>query len=524
MNKQIKRFSATVIISFLMIGLVTTQVKADWASDYLDQMKNNANFKAASSIETQGSYGYSGGGFSYTYKNQTLQPFNVKAPSMSAGCGGISFDFGAFEFLSDPDSLVAFLESLLDAAPGYAFELGMQILCPSCIDIMNTMNQIANTLNGLQFDACGTMEALSGMASDAWNQYANSETGKGYRKYKEATEEYVVKPLSIFDNILQDTFDCIEGKGCPKPFFLGDKSLMSLIVDDMDDDTKQELKMFLGNINMSDETLAGFFRYLFGDVAFTKKKDGSVTGSGHDKEMEQGNSESHLVTYEPEIDATQIVSLLTYGDPKMISPATIESDNHKVGLFAISFVPENNGKGALFSRSDLADIDPYAFVAQNHLTNITNHFTNRTSLNDEQLLWLALFKSPVYKAFNMYSISKGALDSFSDNFKSVAGVQMAYEFLSKINMEILKGLAKFQQGVEMAGYWTDASRLPKKTEFIKNRLHTMVESSYSAYVEAYNIFSKKMQDNNELVKLQNIQNAMAARHPVLSQKIFVPGF
>lgn len=514
MNKLIMRFNKIVFLS-LMISLMTSQARADWASDFLDQMKNNANLKGSSSIETQGSYGYSGGGFSYTYQNQTLQPFNVKAPSMSAGCGGISFDFGAFEFLNE-ESLIAFLEQLLQAAPGYAFELGMQILCPSCIDIMNTMNQIANTLNGLQFDACGTMEALSGLASDAFNQYTQSEAGAGYRNYKQITEDYVNKPLQMFDKMLNSAFDCVTGKGCPKPFFEGDKSLMQLIVEEMESDVKKEFGAFLESPNISNEELAEVFRAIFGDMAFTKRKDAST-------EDTTGNSEAHLVTYPGRfVNTAQVATYLAFGDfgKTVKSPGNIES----MDLVTATFTPDSDDKSAYFKHTGWKDITTFSQVAKGKLDSITNKFINRETLNEDELLWLTLFKSPVYKAFNMYSISDEALKSFSENFKVVAGVQMVYEFLSNANTEILAGLTQFQQGIETAGYWSAASGIPEETQFFKDRLRSMVENSYSMYIEAYDLFSKNMQNNNELVKLQNIQKAMAARHPVLGQKMFAPGF
>lgn len=515
MNKNIKVFNAILLLLFIMILSVSNQARADWASDFLDQMKGNANLKASSNVQTQGSYGYHGGGFSYTYQNQTVQPFNVKAPSMSAGCGGISFDFGAFEFLNE-ESLIAFLESLLNAAPGYAFELAMQILCPSCLDIMNTMNQIANTLNGLQFDACGTMEVLSDMASDAFNQWTTTEAGKGYRNYKKATEDYIVKPLEKFDQILKKAFTCIQGDGCPKPFFLGDKSLMQLIVESMDSDVKKEFGAFLESPNISDDELAKIFRAIFGDMAFTKKTNSTEDGV-------VGSSESHLVTYPGRfVNTAQVAVYLAFGDfgRTIQDPGDIET----MDLVIATFTPDGGDSVSFFKHTGWRDIKTFSHVSKEKLDSITTKFINRETLNDEELLWLTLFKSPVYKTFNMYSISNEALKSFSSNFKTVAGVQMVYEFLSHANTEILAGLAKFQQGVETAGFWSAASGIPEETKFFKDRLRTMVENSYSMYIEAYDLFSRNMQNNNEMQRLQNLQKGMFARHPVLGQKMFAPGF
>lgn len=516
MNKKIRGFNTIFFLLFVIILSVSSQARADWASDFLDQMKNNTNLQKSSNVETQGSYGYHGGGFSYTYQNQTLQPFNVKAPSMSAGCGGISFDFGAFEFLNE-ESLVAFLEQLLQAAPGYAFELAMQILCPSCLDIMNTMNQIANTLNGLQFDACGTMEALSGLASDSFNQWVSTAEGQGYANYKQATEDYINKPLQKFNEMLDKAFSCIEGKeGCPKQFFQGDKSLMQTIVESMDPSVKKEFGAFLESPNISDDELAQVFRAIFGDMAFTKRTDATAEDAA-------GSSEAHLVTYPGRfVNTAQVAAYLAFGDfgRTVQSPGNIE----EVDLVTATFTPDSGKEGSFFKHTGWKYIKTFSQSAREKLDSITEKFVERETLSDDELLWLTLFKSPVYKAFNMYSISNEALKSFSNNFKTVAGVQMVYEFLSNANTEILAGLAKFQQGVETAGYWSAASNLPEETKFFKDRLRTMVENSYSMYIEAYDLFSQNMQDNNEMQRLQNLQKGMYARHPVLGKKMFTPGF
>lgn len=47
--------------------------------------------------------------------NVTLTPFQVKAPSLKAGCGGIDMVFGSLGFL-DKEQFVKFAEGILAAA------------------------------------------------------------------------------------------------------------------------------------------------------------------------------------------------------------------------------------------------------------------------------------------------------------------------------------------------------------------------------------------------------------------------
>ena len=98
-----KSIRMTFMVIFTL--MLPTISHADWASDYFNDMKNNSVLRQSATIQAQGSTTYSGGGWTWEGGNATLQPFQVKAPSISAGCSGISFDFGAFSYLAEEEKL-----------------------------------------------------------------------------------------------------------------------------------------------------------------------------------------------------------------------------------------------------------------------------------------------------------------------------------------------------------------------------------------------------------------------------------
>ena len=228
-----KQFIIIKSIIFLCI-MFPNMLYADWASDFFDGMKQNSNLRGGSTIQTQGGTTFSGGGWTWEGSNATIKPFSVKAPSINAGCSGISIDFGAFSMI-DEESLIAFLGSLLQAAPGYAFELAMQILCPSCLDIMNTLNQIANTLNGAQLDACGTLKNAGNMLDKAIFSATDGQLGTGSsNSFTQWMDTYINEPLQTLDNVLDTLFSCAEGdKSCPINFLKGKDSLQENIINEL---------------------------------------------------------------------------------------------------------------------------------------------------------------------------------------------------------------------------------------------------------------------------------------------------
>lgn len=508
-----------VIFVLMVIVVLPVMSYADWASDYFNDMKNNSSLRQSATIQAQGSTTYSGGGWTWEGGNATLQPFSVKAPSISAGCSGISFDFGAFSFLADEEKLIAFLEQLLAAAPGYAFELAMQILCPSCLDIMNTMNQIANTINGLQFDACGTLKQLGNLATTAASTYADDSLGSGKKNYfNNAMDDYVNEPLKIFNEVLQKSFACVSGSpGCPIDLFQSKKSLQQLLVENLNSNIRKNALSIL-DIQNNDE-LTGLLSAVAGDLVVLDPSDndqGAVL-MPINPHYKISNSEAGLK------HAHAFIMGITYGMKDI--PSNISEVKNTAPFETFWYNIENgkiNQKNPLAEKTVTITITPTQVRANNELDILKTAFAGRgQSLSDDTLAFLASFKTPVYKILNVYSVEQSALNQFINSFRTLAGAQMTYEIMSAIFSDLGNAITKIKSQVIAGGM--DIGRFNREIDLIMMRYGVIQAAAYDMYVEAYDKFYKQMQDTNYLQDLQKMQRAMMARHPVVGQKSFVPG-
>lgn len=511
-----KSIRMTFMVIFTL--MLPTISHADWASDYFNDMKNNSVLRQSATIQAQGSTTYSGGGWTWEGGNATLQPFQVKAPSISAGCSGISFDFGAFSFLEDEEKLIAFLEQLLAAAPGYAFELAMQILCPSCLDIMNTLNQIANTINGLQFDACGTLKQLGNLATTAASTYADDSLGRGEHNYfNNAIDKYVDEPLNILNAVLEKSFACASGDaGCPIDLFQSKKSLQQLLVENLDSNIRKNALSILDIQN--NEHLTGLLSAATGDLVVLDPSDndqGAVL-MPINPHYDISNSEAGLK------NANTFIMDITYGMKDI--PSNISEVKDTIPIESFWYNIENgkiNQKKPLAENAITITITPTQVRANNELDILKTAFTGRgQNLSDDTLAFLASFKTPVYKILNIYSVEQSALNQFINSFRTLAGAQMTYEIISAIFSDLGNAATKIKSQVIAGGM--DIELFNEKIDLIIMRYGVIQAAAYDIYVEAYDRFYKQMQNTNYLQDLQKMQRAMMARHPVVGQKSFAP--
>lgn len=512
------------IIVLFMIMMMPNMLYADWASDFFDGMKQNSQLRGGSTIQTQGSTTFSGGGWTWQGNNATLTPFSVKAPSINAGCSGISIDFGAFSMI-DEESLIAFLEALLQAAPGYAFELAMQILCPSCLDIMNTLNQIANTLNGAQLDACGTLKAAGSMIDKAIFQSTDGALGTGSSNtFTQSMDKYINEPLQTLNKVLDKAFSCITGKtGCPITFFKGQDSLQEQIIRDIFNNNSRLYSVMKEMFKLEDGTqIAAFFSSLVGDVVIVSS-DGynGVENQKGNQAKGDGNKEVVFITPRMGYDSyREFLTELTYGSKDM--PSNMQEAVIDTTFVTYQYNKTNGVFGQDVNSEITKSIPTLHAISKVYLILIQEAFLNRDQGVDQDTLnFIASFKTPVYKILNLYSVSPAALQQFITAFEQLAAAQMMYELISSVTNGVHAATGTIKQNIITAGLLTDT--LDEDIKFILEAYSRLQGEAYKLYVEAYDRFNKQMQDTNYLQDLQKMQRAMMARHPVVGQKSFVPG-
>jgi conjugative transfer pilus assembly protein TraH len=100
-----------------------------------------------------------GGNVTIRNRIQTLNPISMTPPSVAGGCSGIDLYAGSFSFINQ-DQFVALLRSIASNAGGYAFQLGINALCPDCGSLMSDLQKKVQTLNQHFANSCQLAQGL----------------------------------------------------------------------------------------------------------------------------------------------------------------------------------------------------------------------------------------------------------------------------------------------------------------------------------------------------------------------------
>lgn len=136
-----------VIVTLLAVTAIPTH--AGFTEDWLASHTSTGG----GSVEGQKRGFMYGGSISARWQSNSDYLVSVQKPKISAGCGGIDIMAGGFNFLGF-DYLVSKFQNMLMNAPAILFDVALKALCEQCSGTMKALDQIINTLNGMQFDDC----------------------------------------------------------------------------------------------------------------------------------------------------------------------------------------------------------------------------------------------------------------------------------------------------------------------------------------------------------------------------------
>jgi len=147
---------------FLVLATFATGASASLSDEMGGMLNDMSNYTAPGAYETQRRGVIAGG--SYVGRNRIVNENIVSAvpPSFEAGCGGIDLFGGSFSYIS-ADRLVNLMRSIASNAKGYAFEIALKEMCPTCMQTMETLQKKLQALNQLSVNSC---EAAKGIVTD----------------------------------------------------------------------------------------------------------------------------------------------------------------------------------------------------------------------------------------------------------------------------------------------------------------------------------------------------------------------
>ncbi len=151
--KQWKLRTAALAVA---LSLMSVQIPVAEAGlqDKLNSIFNDmANVSNPGAFETARRGVVSGGSAYVRSPIVRTRIVDLQPPSVSAGCGGISFFGGSFSFIN-ADQFVALLRAVAANAKGYAFQLALDVACPSCKQLIDSLQSKIQELNSTLGDSC----------------------------------------------------------------------------------------------------------------------------------------------------------------------------------------------------------------------------------------------------------------------------------------------------------------------------------------------------------------------------------
>ena len=526
----------------------------DWFKQWETEIKGNSHHTGTAKygdVNNGSSYGWLGGGYKFTTPYpQKINLMNITPPKLSMGCGGIDFNFGGFNLIS-MEQLGEFLKGLVMNAPTYLFEMGLQILCPSCVDIMNTIQGIAGALNGLQLDSCAALDTLSDMGAQAGQKALMESTSNNKTKYSDyasAMKNFNNK-LGQVQQAISDFVQCVSSPGnmCPKNWIKGEGSLMSMIAEVLEKD--ETVKSFLTKIGFgtSKDDITMFLQTLFGDVAI-KKLTTSTPIKGTAGTAKVSNVKEEIIPYKKNsliknftqnsVSSSDIGSLMFINKLifcvadasklKVISKTTTDKNKNVILTGELEITTNQTFNFNVYNSAvvvaegdekvnDNYDSKTYKCLYPTFLPmlkNISEVFQpNNTGnrISESELELLNSMKAPVYKILNEASIDSVAINLITNQLTMIVAPELTYNFMSLITETVTFYTNRFQANLVNTSL-IDLD-LQRYIENIISVAESLRFQSYKVYQDQFKIFEKAIVQSELLDDLRSKKVLAISRMP-----------
>jgi conjugative transfer pilus assembly protein TraH len=150
--------------------IFTSEACAMSMQQLFDAVNAQGNVSNPAALQGQTMNLYTGGSLFMRMPRRTYNLANVTPPSWNAGCGGIDLFAGGFSFINKAE-FVAMLRNIGSNALGYGFKLAIQNLCPTCDNVMQSLQATAQQVNRLNIDSCESAKGVvNASLPDSWTK------------------------------------------------------------------------------------------------------------------------------------------------------------------------------------------------------------------------------------------------------------------------------------------------------------------------------------------------------------------
>jgi len=246
---KVKHFNLKKCALVISLCLSSSVSVAGSISTQMDNAFNAlVNVTEAGAYDTARRGVVSGGQIFIKMPTKRVSLTSATAPRMSAGCGGIDMYGGSFSFIN-ADEMVETFQAIGANALGYGVKIAVTSACPTCEQVMTSLEKTAQAINALNIDSCQAAQGLvaatgldgatkqadviakvkavgSGLyddAGNAWDSVNTTETSAANEIKNNDPEEY---KKEITGNIAWRAFN----QANLKTVFSGDDDFLELIM------------------------------------------------------------------------------------------------------------------------------------------------------------------------------------------------------------------------------------------------------------------------------------------------------
>lgn len=189
------------VLLMLFIQGISTRSEASLDQD-LDRMFLGMSNMTSPTAQMGQRRGILAGG-SVVIRNRIMKanPVTLTPPGLSGGCGGIDLYGGSFSFINQSE-FIGLLRSIAANAGGYAFQLGINAMCPDCGSLMSDLQKKVQSLNEHLANSCQLAQgivhdgvsALDAQQRNRLSQWSLSKgLGDAFQSYTGASGDPIVR-------------------------------------------------------------------------------------------------------------------------------------------------------------------------------------------------------------------------------------------------------------------------------------------------------------------------------------------
>lgn len=178
---MIKYINTIGLLFFLLLMSIPSY--ANLEEELKGTFTDMINVTPGGSYDTQRRAVISGG--SITMRNKVVHPNVVSwvPPDLKGGCGGIDLFAGSFSYIN-AEQFTQLSRSIAQGAVGYAFQLAIEGMCPTCSQVISKLQSELAKINNLMRNSCELSKmAVNSTGLQAWRDsevHTHSQVNTGY--------------------------------------------------------------------------------------------------------------------------------------------------------------------------------------------------------------------------------------------------------------------------------------------------------------------------------------------------------